>query len=97
MKKIIFSLFLLTAQSAFALLPPLHQSVKEIETILSSEDLTQGLPPSQTIHSIVAYDTGYVVSTQEYQIVVEVRKQPQERPGPAQFELIFHEPTKLTQ
>lgn len=94
MKTIILSLFLLLAQPAFALLSPLNQSVAELQDIVDSDDLTKKLPTSQKIESITAVDNGYIIHTQEYQMLIEVQYQPQNRPGPVHFQLIFHEPTK---
>lgn len=94
MKKIIFSLSLLLAQPVFGLLPPLSQSINEMREILLSQRLTMALPVSQKILSLTATEGGYLVMTQDYQLFVEVRYLPQTMPGPARFQLIFHDPVK---
>ncbi len=94
MRTIVFSLFLLLTAPAFALLPPLYQSVTELQEIMDSDELTKYLPTSQKILSITAVGIGYILRTQEYQMLIEVQYQQQSKMGPALFELIFHEPTK---
>jgi len=94
MKTIVLSLFLLLAQPVFAALPPLYQSVAEWRELVDSEELTDSFPTSQMITSITAVEKGYIVLTQEYKMLVEVKYLSQSMPGPAQFKLLFHEPTK---
>jgi len=97
MKTIIFSFFLLLTQPAFAVLAPLNQSIAELQDIMAGKALSEQLPASQAINSIDSVAHGYVIRTQDYQMFVEVKFLPQTKPGPAQFELIFHEPTKIQQ
>lgn len=95
MRGLIFSILLLTAQPAFGLLPPLFQSVREIEAIVSSEDLKVKIPPSQPIHALTKVEKGYILETQDYQMAIDVVYKQQATPGPMQFELIFKEPTRV--
>jgi len=90
MKKIfIILLALLMPIQAFALLPPLNQSIVEIETILSDETLTQRLRPN-AIEEIMHFDKGYLIQTKEQQLFVEVIYEPATRPGAQKFRLVFH-------
>ncbi len=92
MRKAALLFLLFVTQPVFALLSPLNQSIVELEQILSSQELQQKLPTSEAIHSIVAVQNGYLLSTDHYQMLIEVQYQPQEMPGPAKFQLMFHEP-----
>lgn len=97
MKKLIVLTLLLCTQPAFALLPPLNQSIQELKGILNNNDLEEYLPSGEKIQSIEAVKNGYLVNTQRYSMLVQVQYQKQTQPGPAQFTLFFHEPTRLAE
>jgi hypothetical protein len=94
MKKLLIALVLLGSSPAYALLSPLNQSVAELRNIIESNNLTKYLPSSEKILGIDSVEHGYLVRTQNYTMLVEIIYKPQQRVGPMQFDLIFHEPTK---
>lgn len=97
MKRWIFAFFMLFAccKSAFALLPPYFQSVKEIEQILQDERLHQILGSGQPIVEIQKVGSSYHILTLKYFLKVNVHYIPREMPGPALFEIEFEEPQEL--
>lgn len=86
---------LAVTQSAFAALPPFAQSKKEIEAILTSDQLSDTLGMAQPIEEIKKTAGGYVVVTSGREIMVDVVYKPARMPGPVPFELKFHEPTTV--
>ena len=88
MKKIIF-LFLFISTMSFAALPPFYQSSKEIKAILNSPDLHEKLGSGQYILDIIKTRSGWMIITPKYRLPIEVKYIPQERIGPAEFELEF--------
>jgi len=92
MKKWFFLSFVLSGTSLFALLPPLCQSAKEIDALVQHEELYGLLPSGEMIQEIRHLPTGYEVITQHYRLEVDCVYKSQTRPGPAEFELQFHEP-----
>jgi len=97
MKKILIAAcMLLSFSPAYGILSPLNQSITEIEAILKSPDLNQTLPQSDSIQTINRVEKGYVVITNEYQMLVEMHYGEHNHIGPQTFNLIFHHPEKLT-
>jgi len=93
MKK--FALLFL-AISGFAALPPLHQSVREIEALLSDSHLAQYLGNGERINNIMRTENGFLVATQNYLMDVEVHYNKNNHlVGPAQFELEFKMPIDM--
>lgn len=92
MKKILQITFasLLLSQSAVALLPPLWQGVLEIKAILSDEHLKDYLDSAEVIESIVKNPTGYIIKTNYSELEAKVVALPQNKPGPAKFEVQFY-------
>ena len=60
MKKII-ALLIIAISPAFAILAPLHQSVKEIDSILTSPQLPEYLPSAAQITEITKVEGGYII------------------------------------
>lgn len=97
MKKIVLAaLFCLSAQPAFALLSPLNQSLGEISAIVQSSEIEKKLPQGQSIMQIQRSGNGYLLSTNELQMRVEIQYLPSSYPGRQQFSLVFHAPVPLT-
>ena len=95
MKKIIFILvFLFAAKAAHCALPPFYQSLKEIDTILSDDRLSKEIGSAEPITNIKKVKTGYIIATVNYQVKVDVNYLPQQRPGPAKFDLKFNDKTR---
>jgi hypothetical protein len=95
MKKMIFLLGLITA--SYAALPPLYQSTREIQAILTDSQLTSKLGSAESILQILKIDGGYLVSTTQHTIKVDVvyKRLEDRKVGPAQFELNFQDPHKI--
>ena len=85
MKMIIAVLFAIGAHAA---LPPLAQSAREIQAILTDPKTYQILGSAEQIQEVRKTDTGYLVVTKNYQLQVDVRYGGGDRiAGPVHFEL----------
>ena len=74
---------------AFCALPPLPQSIREIDAILSHDFLkTEDMTP-EMIWQIQKTEYGYVLETTHFIIPVEVCYQPQNMPGPVPFNVTY--------
>jgi hypothetical protein len=99
MKKwMIFSL-IVGAQTAFAALPPLVQSAKEIDALLHSEELYSSLSSGEVIlqinHLQEEEGSAYEVVTNRSRLLVDcIYKESKNRCGPAMFELHFRKAEK---
>lgn len=91
MKKLIGTMLFLTLLSTtgFALLAPLEQSIREIQTLVNSPELRKNLESSETIQDIWKIGSRYVISTENRQMVVQVIYSPRTTPGPQEFKLTF--------
>lgn len=94
MKKLIL-IFL--ASTSFAALPPLYQSVREIQTLASHPRLAELLGSSEMITSITRTEKGYQVLTHNYVMEVDIHYGGGDRQfcGPAQFQFDFFEPVDI--
>lgn len=93
-KKILLTATALCLTSgAFASLPPLAQSSREIQAILKSAETYRLLGGGEIIQGISRHHNGYLVSTAHKQLFVEVHYVPTGKIGPAEFELVFFDPT----
>jgi hypothetical protein len=88
MKRLILLLALATAP-AFAVLAPIHQSVREIKAIISSPELREYLPSAYGINEIKKVEEGYLVITDVHCLKVNVVTDLPMRIGPKQFHLEF--------
>lgn len=95
MKKYLLLLCLSSALSLSAALPPLYQSSNEIKAILSSESLGSALSAGELITTIQKNKQGYEITTNRRHVQVDIVYEPNQKPGPAQFKLQFHEATPL--
>ncbi len=94
MKKWIFCLI---AAAGFSALPPLAQSIKEMQAILADSRLYHSLGSPEMIQEFVRTEEGYLITTQHYTLQVNVKYlRGQHRIGPVQFELEFDEPIPRT-
>ena len=94
MRFLVFLLFLSYTQSGFAVLSPLAQSIREMQQLVQSREI-QKIPNSEVIEEIVRTDTGFVILTENYQIVVDRTYRDRSFLGPKQVELYFHTPEEL--
>lgn len=91
MKKILFTLlFFSFSTSGFALMSNLNQSIKEIDEILTSRELSQYFHQNDKILEIKREGENYILKTLDKQMLVEVIDLPPQRVGPRQFKLVFH-------
>ncbi len=89
--------FLFLSTTLFGALPPLAQSVKELQALLADSHI-QDLGSGEPILEIVKMDNGYLVISQNYSMQVDViyKQMEQKKVGPAQFQLQFHAPVATT-
>lgn len=88
--------FILLASTSFAALPPLAQSSREIQALLTHSQFYQNLGSAEQIQNIIRTEEGYLVLTQNYAMLVDIKYGgEQKRIGPVQFQLEFHEPIDL--
>ena len=78
------------SNAAFALLPPLAQSSREIQAIMASEEIYALLGAGDPVEQVLRVDGGYTISTSQKQVMVEVKYMKTGTIGPVQFELYFH-------
>lgn len=97
MRKVFFTLLFLgmTSSPLFAILSPINQSIKEIDAIVRSNEITQNFNQADTIQEIRKTDGGYVVTSEDKRMVVDVVYTPSQTPGPQQFKLVFHPATPI--
>ena len=92
MRKIIFSiLLLLFSSTTYAVLPPLYQSLREIDAIISDERVQNFFTSGERIEEISKNDDGYVIISNKRKVQVNVLYIPTQNIGPVKFELQFHE------
>ncbi len=93
MRKIYLSaLLLLSTSSAFALLPPLYESIKEIQTILDNPIFSNFA--GEQILSITKEEGGYNIETTNYFFFAEIQTLPSKKIGPLEFTVIIKEPIR---
>ena len=86
--------FVLVAATGFSALPPLAQSTREIQALLTDTQFYESLGSSELIKDIIRNDRGYLIITQNYAMQVDVQYGGGEvkMVGPAKFSLEFHQP-----
>lgn len=82
--------FSLTAQAA---LPPYYQSVRELKTLLELSELGEKFGSGREIRSIVRTEEGYLVSSQDCQLPIDIKYLPLSggMVGPARFKFTVGE------
>lgn len=95
MKKLIF--FALLASTTFAALPPLAQSMRELQALLSDERFYDSLGSAEMVKDIIRTENGFLVLTQHYAMKVDVKYGGGDKRviGPVHFELQFQQPVDL--
>lgn len=91
-------MFVLIASTTFAALPPLAQSTREMQALLSDGKFYESLGSAEQIKEIIRTDQGYLILTQNYVMRVDVKYGGGDRKiiGPIHFELEFNPPVNLT-
>ena len=90
MSKLLIALALATSSTAFAALPPLAQSQREIRAILDAPETYHLLGGAEPIEQIVHTDNSYTVITAHQKLMVDIEYQRSGKIGPAEFKLHFH-------
>lgn len=91
MKRVVlFALLFFSVGELCAALPPFIQSRREIEAILSNQEIYQYIPNSDVIHQIVKTPTGYMIITNNRILPVSIRYVSRKSLGPARFAIRFH-------
>ena len=94
--KTLFLCALTFASTGFTLLPPLAQSTREIQAILSNAQMYENLGSAEMIREINRTEKGYLILTHHYAMQVDVQYiHDGKRIGPAQFQLEFLSPIDL--
>ena len=89
-------IFLFPVVTPFAALPPLAQTSREIQAILSDSHCQEYLGSAELIQNVVRTKEGYLVMTLNYLMRVDIEyKLAHTRVGPAHFELLFYPPVNL--
>ena len=71
-------------------LPPFAESKREIEAILSHQEITQYIPSGDTIIQIVKTSSGYLIITNYRIVPVSIRHVARQNLGPARLTVQFH-------
>ncbi len=85
---------LLFGNMAFAALPPLAQSNREIQAILAAPETYYLLGGAERIDQIIRCEKGYLLLTKSKELLVDICYIHTGKIGPAEFELKFHEPVE---
>ncbi len=95
MLKISLFAALVASSTAFAALPPLAQSIRELEAILQSDQTYSRLGGGSPIVEIDRVADGYLIKTNQQEMQVDVVYQPSKNIGPIPFKLVFHTPVDI--
>lgn len=96
MKKSIVTLLLicLCSTPAFALLAPLHQSIREFDAVVTSKELPNYLDPNDKLVDIKREGDTFTVVTENKEVIIDLTYTPTTRVGPKEFTLKFREANK---
>ncbi|OGN56034.1 MAG: hypothetical protein A3D96_01685 [Chlamydiae bacterium RIFCSPHIGHO2_12_FULL_44_59] len=91
-------LFILFAATGFSLLPPLAQSIRELQALLSDARLYQSLGSAEVIQEITRVGDGYWLRTEHYamKVLLKYGGREERMMGPIHFELEFQAPVELS-
>ena len=84
--------FSISLTNLVAALPPFVQSKREIETILSNQEIYQYIPNSDVILQIIKTSSGYLIVTNHRILPVTVQYLTNQNMGPARFSIEFQKP-----
>lgn len=91
-KKWLFLVGMIATLQLSAALPPFSQSKREIEAILSSQEINHYIPSEDVIQQIIKTSPGYLIITNNRIVPVSIRYVPRQQLGPARFSIRFHKP-----
>ncbi len=93
MKRFVFGLVMcLSLGKLSAALPPFTESKREIEAILSNQEIYHYIPSGDIIQQIVKTPAGYLIITNNRIVPVSIRYVSRRNLGPARFAIRFHKP-----
>ncbi len=95
MKKYLFLIIFFIAAKGFCALPPLYQSLKELDAVLSDDRLIEELSSGEPILEIKRDDDSYFIYTNKHILKVQVVYIPTQYMGPSKFELKFFEKEEI--
>ncbi len=75
-----------------AALPPLYQSLAELQAVLQSPELSKRLTSADYIESIERSQDGFLIVTNKNTLQAHIITEPATRPGPAKFNVTFDNP-----
>lgn len=90
-----FTSIVFFASTLFSVLPPLVQSSRELQEILSDPRFFERLGSAALLKEISVVEKGYLFITRDQILQVDIQYQRSTRPGPVSFTLHFHEPTPI--
>lgn len=82
--------------SLSAALPPLFQGMREIKAIFDDPDTLKYLDSGDVITDIKKTETGYLITTNKKEVLVEIVYESSSVPGPVKFHLRFPAKTNKT-
>lgn len=74
-----------------ALLPPLYESLHQIQSVINDPELANKFQPGELIISIERTDDGYLIKTNKSTLIAKVESVPQVTPGPGHYRVVFGE------
>lgn len=95
MKKLLLIFCVFSSFKAFSALSPTMQSAAEIRRIFESNEVAEIFGGPDFIISIEKIEDGYLLKTEESQMLVKVVYEPSKKIGPQQFHLQFEEAKKI--
>jgi len=95
MKKGLVAIALVVVSTVCGALPPLAQSSRELQAILSDSHLFELLGSAGLLHSIMKTKDGYLIVTRTHALRVDIEYLRAPHPGPVPFEVHFHQPLRI--
>ncbi len=90
MKKIIYTISaVLFLSTSFAVLPPLYQGLREIDAIISDDQIRDYFSSGETILEISKNENGYALISNKQKVQVDIEYLHTEVMGPSKFKLHF--------
>lgn len=89
MKKICFLFATCLSINAFSVLSPTAQAAVEVQKIFKSNEIVEAFGGPDFISSCEKVEGGYLVKSEDRQMLVKVVYEPQHRIGPLKFHLEF--------
>ncbi len=92
MKKLLtICLISLVYSPIYSLLPPLYDSVSQLEAIFKDPTLDKHLNSADVLESLTRTDNGWSIHTNKRTLQVSLEAQPAANPGPTKYKVIWHD------